>query len=297
MAERAAPAVTALPRPAPPRQAASLRGLLAAAGAAVLAIEVLVAASAPWIAPASPLAQDLAARLKPPASVDSGGLRHWLGTDTLGRDVLSRILFGTRVSLVVGCATVLISAPLGLAAGILSAYYGGRLDAVLMRLADVQLAFPFILLVIAIVAVVGPNLANLILVLGISGWVIYARVVRSEAIALCTKEFTEAARAQGASDWRILSRHIFPNTVSSVIVLATATVAYMILLESSLSFLGLGVQPPTPSWGGMISEGRNYVSLAWWLSVFPGIAVFATVLAVNFIGDRLRDALDPRLTI
>lgn len=293
-----APTIAVGVRPASARQTApSLRGILAAAGAVVLAVEVLAAMSGPWIAPASPLVQDLAGRLKPPNFVDQSGLRHWLGTDTLGRDVLSRVIFGTRVSLVVGCATVLISAPLGLVVGIVSAYYGGKLDAALMRLADIQMAFPFLLLVIAIVAVVGPSLGNLILVLGLSGWVIYARVVRSEAIALCTREFTEAARAQGASDWRILTRHIFPNTVSSVIVLATATVAYMILLESSLSFLGLGVQPPTPSWGGMINEGRNYVSLAWWLSVFPGIAVFTTVLAVNFIGDRLRDALDPRLTV
>lgn len=292
------PAVAIGARPASPRQAAtSLRGVLATVGAVVLAAEIFAAVIAPWIVPASPLAQDLAVRLRPPNFVDQSGVRHWLGTDTLGRDILSRVLFGTRVSLVVGCATVLISAPLGLAAGTVSAYYGGPVDAALMRLADVQMAFPLILLVIAIVAVVGPSLGNLILVLGLSGWVIYARVVRSEAIALCAKEFTEAARAQGASDWRILTRHILPNTMSSVIVLATASVAYMILLESSLSFLGLGVQPPTPSWGGMINEGRNYVSLAWWLSVFPGTAVFITVLAVNFIGDRLRDALDPRLTV
>ena len=275
----------------------SLRAALASAGAVLLAVEIAVAAVAPVITPASPVAQDLASRLKPPRSVDPSGVRHWLGTDALGRDVLSRIIFGARVSLIVGCLSVLISAPLGLAAGVVSAYYGGALDAVIMRIADVQLAFPFILLVVAIVAVVGPSLVNLILVLGLSGWVIYARVVRSEAVALCGKEFTEAARAQGASDWRIMSRHVVPNTVSSVIVLATATVAYMILLESSLSFLGLGVQPPTPSWGGMINEGRNYMPGAWWLSVFPGIAVFSTVVSVNFIGDRLRDLLDPRLTV
>jgi ABC-type dipeptide/oligopeptide/nickel transport system permease subunit len=291
-------AAPAGPRRAPARRRPfSLRAALAAAGAVVLAAEVLAAAAAPWIAPSSPVAQDLASRLRPPRFVDAAGRQHWLGTDALGRDVLSRVIFGARVSLVVGTASVLISAPLGLAAGTGSAYYGGAVDAVLMRLADVQLAFPFILLVIAIVAVVGPSLGNLILVLGVSGWVIYARVVRSEALALCAREFTEAARAQGASDWRILSRHIVPNTVSSVIVLATATVAYMILLESSLSFLGLGVQPPTPSWGGMINEGRNYMPRAWWLSVFPGIAVFLTVVSVNFIGDRVRDALDPRLTV
>lgn len=278
------------------RRPISLRGVLAMCGAVVLALEIGMAIGAPWAAPSSPLAQDLASRLKPPGWVDAAGTRHWLGTDTLGRDVLSRVIFGSRVSLVVGCASVMISAPLGLATGITSAYYGRALDAVLMRIADVQLAFPLILLVIAIVAVVGPSLLNLILVLGISGWVIYARVVRSETITLRAKEFTEAARAQGASDGRIICRHILPNTISSVVVLATATVAYMILLESSLSFLGLGVQPPTPSWGGMVSEGRNYVSLAWWLSVFPGIGIFVTVLAVNFIGDRLRDVLDPHLT-
>lgn len=295
MAELAASSVSR-PAAALPHRPVSLRGVLAACGALALAVEVAVAIGAPWVAPASPLAQDLASRLKPPEWVDAAGTRHWLGTDTLGRDVLSRVIFGARVSLVVGCASVMISAPLGLATGVTSAYYGGAIDAVLMRIADVQLAFPLILLVIAIVAVVGPSLLNLILVLGISGWVIYARVVRSETITLRAKEFTEAARAQGASDGRIILRHILPNTISSVVVLATATVAYMILLESSLSFLGLGVQPPTPSWGGMVNEGRNYVSLAWWLSVFPGVAIFVTVLAVNFIGDRLRDVLDPHLT-
>jgi ABC-type dipeptide/oligopeptide/nickel transport system permease subunit len=280
-----------------PRRPLSLRGVLALCGAVALAVEITVAVGAPLVVPASPLAQDLASRLKPPGWVDASGTRHWLGTDTLGRDVLSRVIFGSRVSLVVGCTSVMISAPLGLATGIVSAYYGGAIDAALMRLADIQLAFPLILLVIAIVAVVGPSLLNLILVLGVSGWVIYARVVRSETITLRAKEFTDAARAQGASDARIIFRHILPNTVSSVVVLATATVAYMILLESSLSFLGLGVQPPTPSWGGMVNEGSNYVSLAWWLSVFPGIGIFVTVLAVNFIGDRLRDLLDPRLTV
>jgi len=279
------------------RHPLSLRAVLAACGGLVFAVEIAVAIAAPWVVPASPLAHDLASRLKPPGWADAAGTRHWLGTDTLGRDVLSRVVFGSRVSLVVGCASVIISAPLGLVTGITSAYYGRVVDSILMRIADVQLAFPLILLVIAIVAVVGPSLLNLILVLGISGWVIYARVVRSETIMLRAREFTEAARAQGASDARIIFRHILPNTISSVVVLATATVAYMILLESSLSFLGLGVQPPTPSWGAMVNEGSNYISLAWWLSVFPGIAIFVTVLAVNFIGDRLRDVLDPRLAL
>jgi len=190
---------------------------------------------------------------------------------------------------------VALSLPIGVSAGLLAGYFGGRLDDVIMRLADVQLAFPFILLAITIAGVLGPSPRNVILILAVGGWVVYARLARGQVLGLREKEFVEAARALGLGHARLLLGHILPNVLTPIIVVATFAVAQMILLESSLSFLGLGVQPPTPSWGGMLNDGRAYITLAWWLTTFPGAAIMLTVLGINFLGDWLRDLLDPRL--
>lgn len=271
------------------------RNRMATAGLIVLLLEIGVAIAAPVIAPYDPISQERSERLLAPgARGETSGRFYLLGTDALGRDVLSRLMHGARVSLMIGFFAVLISAPLGVLLGLLSGYFRGVIDDVIMRIADVQLAFPFILLALAIVAVLGPSSRNIILVLGVSGWVLYARIVRSRVLALSEQEFVHAARVGGCGNGRILARHILPNVLTPVIVLATFALAYMILLESSLSFLGLGVQPPSPTWGGMLNDARDYIAIAWWISVFPGLAIMATVLSVNFVGDWLRDLLDPR---
>lgn len=266
----------------------------AVAGLVILATEVVLLALVEVVSPYDPLAQSMGDRLLPPFSADAFGRLHVLGTDQLGRDVLSRILWGTRVSLALGVIGVGISAPVGVILGLLAGYYGRWVDHLIMRIADIQLAFPTVLLAIGVVGVLGPELINIIITLAISGWMAYARVIRSEVLSVKRQEFVEAARVIGVSESSILFRHILLNVISSVIVIATFATAHMILLESSLSFLGLGVQPPTPTWGGMLNEGRDYVSRAWWLSVFPGLAITTTVLAINFVGDWLRDVLDPR---
>lgn len=270
------------------------RGL---AGLAITLTGITVAVFAPVLAPADPTAQNLSSSLRAPSWLPDGAPGHPLGTDQLGRDVLSRIMYGTRISLSIGLLTVAISAPVGTLIGLLAGYYGGWLEDLFMRLADAQLAIPFLLLVIAIVAVLGPSAINIILVLGLASWVVYARVVRVEVLSLKGREFIEAARVIGASDARIITRHVLPNTLVSVGVLAAFAVAHMILVESSLSFLGLGVPPPTPSWGGMVGDSRDYLMSAWWLPVFPGLAIAVTVLGINFLGDWLRDILDPRLKL
>lgn len=274
---------------------ALLRNRIGLAGAVIIALEILVALLAPVLSPHDPIEQNIARRLVPPAWVEKGTWSHPLGTDQLGRDILSRIIYGSRVSLLVGFLSVAISLPVGVLIGLVAGYFGGKLDDLMMRIADTQLAFPFILLAITIVGVLGPTPQNVILILGIGGWVVYARITRGQVLSLKEKDFIEAARGLGLSHWRILFRHIFPNTLTPIIVVATFAVAQMILLESSLSFLGLGIQPPTPSWGGMLNEGRNYITLAWWLSTFPGAAIMLTVLGINFVGDWLRDLFDPRL--
>ena len=263
-------------------------------GAAVVVAVMLAAALAPLVSPFDPLEQDIGQRLKEPGWQDAQGRVHPLGTDHLGRDILSRIVFGSRIALVVGLAAVLISGVLGMVIGLVAGYFGGRMDDFLMRLADVQLAFPFILLAVTVVAVLGPSVGNLIVVLGIAGWVPYARLVRSEVLTLKGREFVDAARALGGGDARIITRHILPNVLTPVVVIGTFALANTIIVESSLSFLGLGVQPPDPTWGGMLSDSREYVTAAWWLWVFPGAAILTTVLAINFVGDWLRDVLDPR---
>lgn len=269
----------------------------ALAGLVVLALVILGSIFADVLAPADPLAQAIGDRLIPPAWLPAGSPAHLLGTDQLGRDILSRILFGGRISLQVGLLGATVAVLAGTVLGTLAGYYGGLLDRVIMRVANIQLAFPFILLVITIVAVLGPGLHNVIMALGLSGWVTFARMARTQALQLKGREFVTTARAIGCGDARILLRHILPSAVSPLIVLASFAVAQMIILEAALSFLGLGVPPSTPTWGGMLADSRDYLALAWWLAAFPGLSLMLTVLGVNLLGDWLRDVLDPRATL
>ncbi len=266
-------------------------------GLVVVAVVVLTALAAALVTPFDPTEQNIGERLKSPLSRDAGGRVHLLGTDHLGRDILARIVFGARPALLVGFAAVAISGVLGMLAGLLAGYFGGRVDDVLMRLADIQLAFPFILLAIAVIGVLGPSLTTIICVIGVSSWVVYARIVRGAALSLREREFVQAAQALGSRDGRILLRHVLPNVFTPWLVVATLDMARVIVIESALSFLGLGVQPPTPTWGGMLADGRVYISTAWWLATFPGLAILITVLGINLFGDGLRDTLDPRLKV
>lgn len=256
---------------------------------------VVTALLSPYVAPHNPIRERLIDRLLPPAWVEDGEWRYLLGTDHLGRDLVSRIIYGSRVSLVVGLAAVAIGGALGIALGVAAGFLGGQTDEVIMAVADMQLAFPTILFAIAIIAVLGPSFINLVIVIGISGWVTYARIARGQVLSVREKEFVEAIRAQGGSQWRIVWRHILPNILSPLIVVATLDLARTIILESTLSFLGLGIQPPTPSWGGMLSDGREYLLSAWWIATFPGVALMLTALSFNRLGDWVRDLTDPRL--
>ena len=266
-------------------------------GLVVVALVFVAAAGAPWWSPWDPIEQDITNRLKPPGSPDPSGRMHVLGTDHLGRDLLARVIFGARPALLVGVAAVAISGIIGMIVGLVSGYFGGRTDDVFMRLADIQLAFPFILLAIAVIGVLGPSLPVIIIVIGVSSCVVYARVVRGAVLSLREREFVQAAQALGSRDGRILVRHILPNAFTPWLVVATLDMARVIVIESALSFLGLGVQPPTPTWGGMLADGRVYISTAWWLATFPGLAILVTVLGINLFGDGLRDTLDPRLKV
>jgi peptide/nickel transport system permease protein len=266
-------------------------------GMLVVAVVGLTAVLAPVVSPFDPLAQDIGQRLREPGWQDRDGRVHPLGTDHLGRDILARIIYGSRIALLVGLAAVAISGLLGMVIGLIAGYFGGRVDDFFMRLADVQLAFPFILLAIAVIGVLGPSLGNIIIVIGVSSWVVYARVVRSEVLSIREREFVQAAIALGSRDGRVLARHVLPNTFTPWLVVATLDMARVIVIESALSFLGLGVQPPTPTWGGMLADGRVYLSTAWWLATFPGLAILITVLGINLLGDGLRDTLDPRLKV
>ncbi len=275
-----------------------LRNRAALLGLALLVIMSAGALTANWVAPYDPTEQDVVdKRLKPPLWVSQEGNRHLLGTDHMGRDILSRLIYGARISLAIGFSAVALSGTLGLIVGIVAGFHGGWVDDLLMRLADIQLAFPFILLAIALVAVLGPSLRVLILVLGITGWVPYARVVRAEVLSLREREFVMAVLAQGGGTARLLWSHILPNVLTPTIVIATLEVARMIIIESALSFLGLGVQPPTPAWGSMLADGRQFLYTAWWPATLPGLAIMLTVLGINLIGDWLRDTLDPRLSM
>jgi peptide/nickel transport system permease protein len=262
-------------------------------GAVIVAVVVVCAVFAPLIARADPNAQDLTSTLVPPMWIAGGVHAHPLGTDNLGRDVLTRIVWGARVSAIVGISVVLIGGTIGVTAGLLAGYRRGWVDAVIARITDVQLAFPLVLLAVAIVAVVGPGLWTVIAAIGLTSWVQYVRVVRAETLSLREREFVLAAQAAGATTTRVIGRHLLPNVASAAIVLGTFEIARAIVLESSLSFLGLGVPPTTPSWGGMLADGRQYLDTAWWTALFPGLAIMTAVMGVNLLGDGLRDALDP----
>ena len=265
------------------------RGLAFWLSASAVGVIVVAAALAEALSPYGPNEQDITQRLQAP------GLTHLLGTDEVGRDILSRLIFGARISLLVGVIAVGVSCPVGVLVGVVAGYAGRRTDDVLMRITDIQLAVPTILLAIAVVAVLGPGLWNVILTLSVTGWTLYARLTRGEALTIKSRDFVQAARATGAGDLRIMVRHVLPNVLSPVIVVAVFAVANMIILEATLSFLGLGVEPRVVTWGRMLNGGRLYLSTAWWLTAFPGLAIFVTVLAVNLLGDHLRDWLDPRL--
>ena len=256
---------------------------------------VIPALFASQVAPYDPLQGSLSKRLKPPAWQQGGTLEYPLGTDKLGRDMLSRIIYGARVSLMVSLVAIFVGGVIGTALGMISGYFGGWVDALLMRLVDISLSLPTILLALVLVAAVGPSFGTVITILMIFLWARYARLVRGETLSIKERDFIARARVAGASHIRIMARYIFPNVVNSLVVLATLQVGYVILLESTLSFLGAGLPRPTPAWGLMIADGRELIVTAWWVSMFPGLAIMLTVLSLNLLGDWLRDHLDPKL--
>jgi peptide/nickel transport system permease protein len=265
------------------------RSRLAVGGLAVIVIMFVIAGSASFIAPYDPGKTEVSMKLKPPS------LQHYLGTDQLGRDVFSRMLFGSRVSLSVGFVAVAISICIGILVGAMAGYYGRWVDSVLMRFVDIMLCFPSFFLILTVVALLGPSLFKVMVVIGITSWMGTSRFVRAEFLSLRERDFAQAAKALGVKDSRIIFRHILPNALAPVFVTATLDVATAILVEAGLSFLGFGVQPPAPSWGNILTEGRTYIFDGWWLTVFPGFAILVTVLSFNLLGEGLRDALDPRL--
>lgn len=262
-------------------------------GTIIVLVVVVAAIFAPYLAPVDPNQQRILDTLQPPIWLESSS-NAILGTDYLGRDILSRIIYGARVSLTVGLTAVAIAGMIGAVLGILAGFRGGWTDSVIMRFADFQLSVPFIVLAIAVLGILGPSLRNIIIVLGITGWVTYARIIRSEVLAVREFDYITAARAIGSSDGRIMVRHVLPNVAAPMIVISSLEVARMIISEAALSFLGLGVPATTPSWGGMVSDGRNYIQANWWIATFPGLAIVLTVLGINLFGDWLRDTLDPR---
>lgn len=267
------------------------------AAAAVMLVIVVTAVAAPWIAPYDPIEVDITHRLGPPAWMEGGKVQHLLGTDQIGRDLLSRMIYGGRVSLLIGVFAVLISSTIGVLLGLAAGYFGPRVDWTIMTVVNVMLTFPFVLLALAVIAVLGPSLVNMVIVLGVADWPLYARVIRAETLAIRERDFITAGRALGMSHLRIIFRQILPNLVSVIVVIATLQVARVIILESFLSFLGLGVQPPTPAWGNMLGEGRIYMLNSWWIAAFPGAAIFVTTLAINLMGNALRDWLDPHMKL
>lgn len=264
------------------------------AGGGILVIFILAAIFSPWLATHDPVKQDLAKTLMPPAWQQGGDASHLLGTDNLGRDIFSRLVHGARVSLMVGILAVSISMVVGTWLGLLAGFFGGRTEAIIMRLTDMQLAMPFILMAIAIVGALGPSTRNIIIVLAVCNWATYARLIRGEVLSVRQNEFVELAVVNGAGTGRILFLHILPNVVNTLIVMATLDMGRMIIFEGAMSFLGLGVQPPQPSWGNMLADGRAYLSVAWHLATFPGLAIMLVVLGSNLFGDWLRGYLDPQ---
>ena len=261
----------------------------------VIGFFVLVAIFAPLVTPYSPTKTSLPEKNIPPLWQEGGTVSHPLGTDPLGRDIWSRLAFGARVSLLVALSTLALGGILGTALGLISGYYRGVLDAIIMRASDITIAFPIILFAILLVVIVGPGLINLIVAVGLVIWARYARVVRGEVITIMTQDYISRARVSGASDFRIITRHLFPNVFNSLLVLLTLQVGFLIIVESSLSFLGAGVPPPTAAWGSMVASGRDYIVTAWWVSAIPGVAIMLLVIAFNMLGDWLRDRLDPKL--
>lgn len=286
----------------PPILHSLLQNKVAALGALIVLGMIFVAIFAPLVAPHQlegevSVGEQLRRRLKPPAWVEGGTPEFLLGTDSLGRDILTRIIYGSRVSLMVGFTAVTLSGTIGVILGLISGYSGGLAGDFIMRIADIWLAFPFLILAILFLSVLGPGLDKLIAVLALGGWVGYARVTRGQVLAVREKEYIEAARALGVPGVRILFRHIMPNTLAPIIVISSFAVATTMLAEAALSFLGLGVKPAIPTWGSMLADGRDYLRDAWWLATFPGIAIMITVLGINLFGDWLRDYLDPRLKV
>jgi len=262
---------------------------MAVGGLALIVVMFLIAGFASFLAPYDPGKTDVSLKLKPPS------FQHYVGTDQLGRDVFSRMLHGSRISLSVGFVAVAISIFIGILLGAVAGYYGGWVDSILMRFVDTMLCFPSFFLILTIVALMGPKILNIMIVIGITSWMGTARFVRAEFLSLRERDYVQAAQALGVKDYRIIFRHILPNALAPVFVSATLKVASAILIEAGLSFLGFGVQPPRSSWGNILTEGRTYIFDAWWLTVFPGLAILITVLSFNLMGEGLRDALDPRL--
>jgi len=263
-------------------------------GLVILAL-LLTAIFCPLLAPHDPYAQNISNRLKPPVWMEKGDWKHLLGTDHLGRDLFSRILYGSRISLVVGISAAILMAIMGVGLGLFAGYYGGQVDSVISFFVNCMMGFPFILLAMSLVAVLGPSLQNIIITLALTSWPVFTRVTRVETMKLREREFILAATSLAYETWRILLHHILPNLLPSILVLGTVEIARAIILESLLSFLGLGIQPPIPSWGAMLAEGRNYMLMQWWLAAFPGSAIFLSALGINLLGDALRDMTDPHL--
>ena len=261
----------------------------------LLFLLVLPGLFAPYLAPHNPIRGSLRARLKPPVWVQGGTITHPLGTDKVGRDILSRIIYGARISLAVSVVAILVSGAIGTALGLMAGYFGGRLDALIMRLVDISLGLPVILLALVFVAAIGASFGTVVMVTAILLWARYARQVRGETLSIRERDFIARARVAGASHFRIMLRYIFPNVVNTLTVLATLQIGAVILLESALSFLGAGIPRPTPTWGSMIADGRDLIVVAWWIAMFPGLAIMLTVLSLNLLGDWLRDYLDPKL--
>jgi peptide/nickel transport system permease protein len=287
--------VIAVPGAEAPVEVRARRRRVPVVSLTIVVIFVLIALLAPLLSPGDPYEQSLRLRFRPPVWEERGSWAHPLGTDRLGRDMLTRIMYGSRVSLAVGALAVLLASSIGATIGLVAGYYGGRVDAALMRVTDATLSFPTILLALILAVTVGPSFTNVVIAIAVILWARYARVIRGQVLTLMTLDFIAQARIAGGGAWRIITRHLVPNTLNTLVVLITLQVGYVIIVEASLSFLGAGIPPPTPAWGSMIAEGREFVTSAWWVSLFPGLAILLVVLAFNLLGDWLRDTLDPKL--